>query len=77
MILPRSLCFAASLADCRRLNPALRPPHGPAPCRGGDDPPGSPAFPEQRSGFAMIDFYSWPTPIGHKIHIMLEETGLA
>src|SRR6185295_15925698 len=31
----------------------------------------------QRSGFAMIDLYSWPTPNGHKIHIMLEETGLA
>jgi GSH-dependent disulfide-bond oxidoreductase len=26
---------------------------------------------------AMIDLYSWPTPNGHKIHIMLEETGLA
>jgi len=25
----------------------------------------------------MIDLYSWPTPNGHKIHIMLEETGLA
>src|ERR1039457_7270920 len=25
---------------------------------------------------AMIDLYSWPTPNGHKIHIMLEETGL-
>ena len=25
----------------------------------------------------MIDAYSWPTPNGHKIHIMLEETGLA
>lgn len=24
----------------------------------------------------MIDIYSWPTPNGHKIHIMLEETGL-
>src|SRR5512143_387891 len=24
----------------------------------------------------MIDAYSWPTPNGHKIHIMLEETGL-
>jgi len=24
----------------------------------------------------MIDLYSWPTPNGHKIHIMLEETGL-
>ena len=24
----------------------------------------------------MIDVYSWPTPNGHKIHIMLEETGL-
>ena len=25
----------------------------------------------------MIDIYTWPTPNGHKIHIMLEETGLA
>jgi GST-like protein len=25
---------------------------------------------------AMIDLYSWPTPNGHKIHIMLEEIGL-
>ena len=24
----------------------------------------------------MLDVYSWPTPNGHKIHIMLEETGL-
>lgn len=24
----------------------------------------------------MIDVYNWPTPNGHKIHIMLEETGL-
>jgi GST-like protein len=23
----------------------------------------------------MIDVYSWPTPNGHKIHIMLEECG--
>jgi GST-like protein len=25
---------------------------------------------------SMIDIYSWATPNGHKIHIMLEETGL-
>lgn len=25
----------------------------------------------------MIDVYSWPTPNGHKVHIMLEECGLA
>jgi GST-like protein len=24
----------------------------------------------------MIDLYSWPTPNGHKVHIMLEEVGL-
>ena len=24
----------------------------------------------------MIDVYTWPTPNGHKIHIMLEECGL-
>ena len=27
-------------------------------------------------GRKMIDLYTWPTPNGHKIHIMLEETGL-
>ncbi|PZQ65386.1 MAG: glutathione S-transferase, partial [Variovorax paradoxus] len=25
---------------------------------------------------APIDVYSWPTPNGHKVHILLEETGL-
>lgn len=25
----------------------------------------------------MIELYTWPTPNGHKVHIMLEETGLA
>src|SRR4030065_1892256 len=25
----------------------------------------------------MIDVYTWPTPNGHKVHIMLEETGLS
>jgi len=25
----------------------------------------------------MIDLYTWPTPNGHKVHIFLEETGLA
>ena len=24
----------------------------------------------------MIDVYTWPTPNGHKVHIMLEEIGL-
>jgi GST-like protein len=24
----------------------------------------------------MIDLYTWPTPNGHKVHIMLEETAL-
>jgi Glutathione S-transferase, N-terminal domain len=24
----------------------------------------------------LIDVYSWPTPNGHKVHIVLEETGL-
>jgi len=24
----------------------------------------------------MIDLYSWPTPNGHKVHIMLEECRL-
>jgi len=27
-------------------------------------------------GAVMIEFYSWPTPNGHKVHIMLEECGL-
>jgi GST-like protein len=26
--------------------------------------------------FGMIELYTWPTPNGHKIHIMLEEIGL-
>ena len=25
----------------------------------------------------MIDLYAWPTPNGHKVHIMLEECGLS
>ncbi|MFN7667701.1 MAG: glutathione S-transferase family protein, partial [Burkholderiales bacterium] len=25
----------------------------------------------------MIDVYSWATPNGHKVHIMLEECGLS
>ncbi len=25
----------------------------------------------------MIDLYTWPTPNGHKVHIMLEECGLS
>ncbi len=25
----------------------------------------------------MIELYTWPTPNGHKVHIMLEETGLS
>ena len=24
----------------------------------------------------MLDVYTWPTPNGHKVHILLEETGL-
>jgi GST-like protein len=27
-------------------------------------------------GIDVIELYSWPTPNGHKVHIMLEETGL-
>lgn len=27
-------------------------------------------------GDAVIDLYSWPTPNGHKVHILLEEIGL-
>ena len=26
---------------------------------------------------SMIEVYSWPTPNGHKVHIMLEECGLS
>src|SRR4029434_11065391 len=25
---------------------------------------------------SMVEVYSWPTPNGHKVHIMLEECGL-
>jgi GST-like protein len=31
----------------------------------------------QRKEALMIEVYTWPTPNGHKVHIMLEETGLA
>ena len=31
---------------------------------------------ECQQGPKMLDLYTWPTPNGHKIHIMLEETGL-
>jgi GST-like protein len=34
------------------------------------------AFPYSGPGAKMIDVYSWATPNGHKIHIMLEELGL-
>jgi GST-like protein len=30
----------------------------------------------QAKGKIMIDLYTWPTPNGHKVHIMLEEVGL-
>src|SRR3954470_926667 len=30
----------------------------------------------RRTKAGMIDLYTWGTPNGHKIHIMLEETGL-
>src|SRR4029434_8605071 len=32
--------------------------------------------PALQPGDHIIDVYTWPTPNGHKIHIMLEETGL-
>jgi GSH-dependent disulfide-bond oxidoreductase len=34
------------------------------------------AFPYSGPGAKMIEVYSWATPNGHKIHIMLEEVGL-
>jgi GSH-dependent disulfide-bond oxidoreductase len=34
-------------------------------------------MPREYEGTTMIDVYSWATPNGHKVHIMLEETGLA
>src|SRR6185503_10867844 len=36
---------------------------------------GTTRSPERGSSTQMIDLYTWPTPNGHKIHIMLEETG--
>jgi GST-like protein len=33
-------------------------------------------FEPHRKTDPMIDLYTWPTPNGHKIHIMLEECGL-
>jgi GST-like protein len=35
-----------------------------------------PSRPDPFSKSGMIELYSWTTPNGHKIHIMLEETGL-
>jgi GSH-dependent disulfide-bond oxidoreductase len=32
--------------------------------------------PAAAKGRSMIEVYSWPTPNGHKVHIMLEECGL-
>jgi len=29
----------------------------------------------QKQSNSVIDVYSWPTPNGHKVHIMLEECG--
>src|SRR5712671_4871863 len=37
---------------------------------------GRPKAVSNERNFPMIDLYTWPTPNGHKIHIMLEETGL-
>jgi GST-like protein len=34
------------------------------------------AFPLTLHWPAMIDLYSWPTPNGHKVHVMLEECAL-
>src|SRR3979490_2790771 len=33
-------------------------------------------IPANERKFPMIEVFTWPTPNGHKIHIMLEETGL-
>jgi GST-like protein len=33
-------------------------------------------YPVPTNQVPMIDVYSWPTPNGHKVHIMLEECGL-
>src|SRR3569623_1921981 len=49
---------------------SLQPLHGRVKSRKLPLPP----HPFQHSG--MIELYSWTTPNGHKIHIMLEETGL-
>src|SRR5499427_10497261 len=43
----------------------------------GSSPAGRASFPAgPTKGRSMIEVYTWPTPNGHKIHIMLEETGL-
>src|SRR5688500_19875883 len=48
--------------------------------------PGFPAWPirvccrrtaDAGGSLPMIDLYTWPTPTGHKIHIMLEQCVLA
>ena len=38
---------------------------------------GVPSIRPERGAHTLIDLYTWPTPNGHKIHIMLEESGLA
>src|SRR3979490_1936836 len=46
----------------------------------GSTPAGRATFPSQadkdKRNRKMIDVYTWPTPNGHKVHIILEETGL-
>src|SRR5712692_8891204 len=40
------------------------------------DFPKAKTTPANERKFPMIEVHTWPTPNGHKIHIMLEETGL-
>src|SRR5882672_9289508 len=47
----------------------------------GSTPAGRASFlslllPNDQRKIRMIEVYTWPTPNGHKVHIMLEETGL-
>src|SRR5579859_6263314 len=44
--------------------------------RNAREPPRRVCGASQSENRYMIDVYTWPTPNGHKIHIMLEETGL-
>src|SRR5688500_827841 len=78
----RASCCAFSLTSsrrCRSTSDFCGPPSTGASRAGTIRLPApsssrTPTKPLERT--VLIDLYTWPTPNGHKIHIMLEETGL-